>query len=411
MDEYTIPEFQTPEFLENYDTDSIYETMRGILPEDIDSSEGSHTWNLLMPTALTLAELYEVVLPEVIQLIFPEWSYGEYLDAHALTRGMQRKAATPATGQVTITGAAWTVIPAGTMFSTPSLNDDDPSMTYVTEEEVTIPEPPASDPAPGGDEEDEDEDTPIGTITVDVVCSEPGTEGNTGEDTVIFLSSDVDGIDSVTNEAPISGGTDEETDEDLIQRIMAYDQTQGDSFVGNAADYQRWATSVAGVGSAAVVPAADGSGTVTIVLTDSNGDPASEDLCTAVYDYIMAPGDPYSRLAPINAAVNVVTPTTVQIAVKATVELAGEADITDVAALYLAALQVYMDTALADGEVKISKMGAILSSISGVNDFSNLEIGKVSGGTATYGTTNIALASTELPTITATYVTLQPGTV
>lgn len=411
MAEYTIPEFQTPEFLENYTTDDIYETMRGILPEDIDSSEGSHTWNLLMPTALSLAELYEVVLPEVIQLIFPEWSYGEYLDAHALTRGMTRKAATPATGEVTFTGAAWTVIPAGTMVSTPSLNDEDPSMTYETTEEVTIPEPEDSGTEPVEEDEEDDEEPPTGTITVEVMCTEPGTEGNTGEGTVIFLSSDVDGIDDVINNAPISGGTDEESDDDLIQRIMAYDQTQSDSFVGNAADYQRWAMSVAGVGSAAVVPATDGSGTVTIVLTDSNGDPASEDICTAVYNYIMAPDDPYSRLAPINAVVDVVTPSTAQIAVKATVELEGEADIMEVSALYLTALQAYMDTALAEGEVKITKMGAILSSISGVNDFSNLEIGKVTEGTATYGTTNIALASTELPTITATYVTLQPGTV
>lgn len=414
MADIQIPEFQTPEFLENLDTDSIYETMRGVLPEDIDSSEGSHTWNLLMPTALTLAELYEVVLPEVIQLIFPEWSYGEYLDAHAQTRGMTRKAATAATGQVTITGEAGTVIPAGTQFSTPSLNEDDPSMTYATTEEATIPTPPGSttpSTEPDDEEDEGDDDTPTGTVTVDVECTEPGSEGNTGEDTIIFLSSDVDGIDEVTNAEPVDGGTDEETDEALIQRIMEYDQTQGDSFVGNMADYRRWAMSVSGVGSASVVPANDNTGTVTIVLTDSNGDPASEDICTAVYDCIMSPDDPYARLAPVNAVVNVVTPSTAEIAVKATVELLGEADLADVSALFLQAMQSYMDEAFSDGEVKITRVGAILSSVDGVNDFSSLQIGKVTGGTATYGTTNIALTSTELPAIAAADVTLTPGTV
>ena len=412
MADIQIPEFQTPEFLENLDTDSIYETMRGVLPEDIDSSEGSHTWNLLMPTALTLAELYEVVLPEVIQLIFPEWSYGEYLDAHAQTRGMTRKAATAATGQVTITGEAGTVIPEGTMFSTPSLNEDDPSMTYVTTEEATIPTPPASTtPSTEPDDEEDEDDPPTGSVTVDVECTEPGSAGNAGAGTIIFLSSDVDGIEDVTNEQPVTGGIDEETDEALIQRIMEYDQTQGDSFVGNAADYRRWAMSVAGIGSASVVSATDDTGTVTIVLTDSNGDPASQELCTDVYNYIMSPGDPYARLAPINAVLNVIAPSTTEIAVKATVELQGEADIDDVAGLFLQAMQTYMDEALSEGEVKITKVGAILSSVAGVNDFTGLQIGVVTGGTPSYGTANIDLTTAELPTISASGVDLTSGTV
>lgn len=387
-----MAEFTTPEFLEDYTEDDVYEAMRAILPDDIDSSEGSHTWNLLRPTAMVAAELCEYVLPQVVQLIFPDWSYGEFLDAHAATRGMTRKAATPATGQITITGAEGTVIPEGSMFSTASLNNEDPSVSYETTAAATI---PAS-----------------GSVTVAIECTEAGTVGNTTENTIILLSSSITGITGVTNDDAVTGGTDEETDEALIARINEYDQTQSDSYVGNVSDYRRWAMSVAGVGSASVIPPTDDSGTVTIVLTDSNGDPASQTLCTTVYNYIMAPDDPYARLAPINAVVDVVTPTTVDIAVQATVELADDAVLADVKLAFLAGMSSYMTEALSDAEVKITRVAAILSATTGVNDFSNLQIGEVvSGGTPTYGTSNITITATELPVITAADITLTEGTV
>lgn len=386
-----MAEFTNPEFLDNYDVDDVYDTMRGILPADIDSSEGSHTWNLLRPTALVVSELCEFVLPQVIQLIFPEWSYGEFLDAHAQTRGMTRKAATPATGELTISGAAGTVIPAGSMFSTTSLNPEDPAMSYITTAQATI--------------------SATGSVTVNIQCTEAGSEGNTGENTIILLASSITGITAVTNPEEVSGGTDQETDEDLIARIEEYDQTQGDSFVGNMADYRRWATSVAGIGNASIIPPTDDSGIVQIVLTDTNGEPASETLCTNVYNYIMSPDDPYARLAPINAVIDVISPTTIDIAIKATVELAAEAVLSDVSAALMTSLNEYLEEAMADEEVKITRVAAILSATTGVNDFSGLQIGKKSGGTATYGTDNIQLMPTELPTITADDIDLTQGTV
>ena len=386
-----MAEFTTPEFLENYTEDDVYESMRAVLPADIDSSQGSHTWNLLRPTAIVAAELCEFVLPQVVQLIFPEWSYGEYLDAHAATRGMTRKQATPATGSITITGIANTVIPEGSTFSTISLNEDDPSISYATTEAATI--------------------LASGSISVPIECTEAGTVGNTTPGTIILEASAVTGITGVTNPEATTGGTDEETDEDLIARIQEYDQTQGDSYVGNAADYRRWAMSVAGIGSASVISATDDTGTVTIVLTDSNGDPASEALCTAVYDYIMSPDDPYSRLAPINAVLDVVAPTAVDIAVRATVELTAEAVLADVEAAFLASMTEYMTEAMSDQEVKITKVAALLSATTGVNDFSGLQIGTISGGTPTYGTSNITITATQLPVISASDITLTAGTV
>lgn len=386
-----MAEFTTPDFLSNYTEDEVYDAMRAILPADIDSSEGSHVWNMLRPTAMVTAELCELVLPQVVQLIFPEWSYGEYLDAHAAVRGMTRKEATAATGTLTITGQAGTLIPSGSVFSTAATNNVYPAVSYATTEQATI----ADD----------------GTVEVPIACSETGTVGNTTAGTIIFNASGVTGITSVTNADPTTGGTDEETDQALIARIQEYDQMLSDSFVGNAADYRRWATTVPGTGSAKIIAPTDDSGVVTIVLTDSTGAPASETLCTAVYDYIMSPGDPYARLAPINAAVDVIAPTTKDIAVKATVELATEAVLADVSAAFLAGMSNYMAEAMSDAEVKITRVAAILSGTDGVNDFSNLQIGTITGGTPSYGTSNIAIAATELPTITAADIELTEGTV
>lgn len=379
-------EFIIPEFLEGYTEENIYDTIQDILPPDIDTSQGSHVYNVTRPTAIVLAELYEMVLPQVIQLIFPKWSYGEYLDAHAETRGMSRRAATAATGEITITGDEGTAIPAGSVFSTASLSSEDPSVSYQTTEEATI---PAS-----------------GSVTVEIECTQTGTVGNAAANTVILLGSTISGITAVTNEAAISGGTDEEDDESLIARIVEYDQSQGDSFVGNVADYKRWALSVAGVGSATVVPANDSTGLVTIVITDSNGDPATESLCTSVYNYIMQPDDPDTRLAPVNANLSVVAPTIVHIAIVANVELIEDADIDTVKSAFLASLDTYLEEAMADREIKITRIEAILSSTDGVNDFSALQIGKMIGSPITYGSTNLTITGTEMPVVEASDLTL-----
>lgn len=386
-----MAEFVIPEFLQNRSTDDVYEEMRAILPTDLDTSQGSHTWNFTRPTALAVSEMCEFILPRVIQLIFPEWSYGDYLDAHAKTRGMTRRAATYASGELTITGAANTSIPAGSIFSTVSLNEEDPSVDYETLEAATIPAE--------------------GSVTVDVQCTQSGTIGNTTADTVILVSSNIRGITSVTNPEEITGGTEIESDASLILRIEEYDKTQGDSFTGNVSDYKRWAMSVDGVGSATIIPANDDTGLVTIMLVDSNGDPATEQLCTAVYNYIMAPGNPDARLAPINAYLQVEAPTAVDLCVKATIELEDDATIGSVKSAFITGLTAYLPEASGDEEIKYTRIAAILSATQGVNDFKNLQIGISTGGSVTYDTANIAITTNQLPTVSAEDLTLTEGTV
>ena len=385
-----MAEFVTPAFLQNHSPEELHARMKEIMPKDLDMSEGGHAFNLTMPSALIAAELCEFVLPEVVKLIIPEFSYGEFLDGHARRNGMNRRAATAASGELTITGTPNTVIPAGSLFSTAAVNDK-PSVDYRTIEAATIPA--------------------IGSVKVDVECTQTGIVGNTTENTIILVASRLTGITAVTNEDPLTGGTEEEDDESLIARVMEFDKNQGESYVGSATDYKRWATSVSGVGNATIIPAQDTSGLVTIILTDANGDPATEQLCTSVYNYIMSPDNPDGRRAPINALLKVEAPATMQISIKATVELDEETTLEAVKAAYTAQLALYLQVALGEGEIKYSRVAAALAAVEGANDYSDLQIGLKVGDSVTYGTSNIAITSNQLPVIDAEDLILTTGTV
>lgn len=385
-----MSDYVTPDFLLHRSTEDNFNKIKTTMPENIDLSAGNHAWNMTRPTAIAMAEMCEYILPQVLQQIIPGWSYGTYLDGHAKSRNLYRRAATAATGTITITGASGTVIPYGSLFSTASVNDD-PSVDYATTDAVTIPT--------------------AGVVTVPVRCTQTGIVGNTPAGTIILMSGKIKGITSVTNEVAVTGGTEQETDESLIARIDDVDKSQGNSYTGCAADYKRWATSVAGVGEATIISAQDDSGLVQIILTDANGTAATTNLCDSVYNYIMSPDEPDKRLAPIGARLAVSPPDTIVVSIKATIKLADNATIDTVKAAYMAKLAEYLPVAFADGEIKYTRVAAALASVDGANDYTNLQIGIKSGDTITYGTANITVSATQLPTISEDDLVLTAVTV
>ena len=385
-----MSEYVTPDFLKNRSTDDNFKKITEILPKDLDLSAANHAWNMTRPTALGMAEICEYILPRVLQQIIPGWSYGTYLDGHAKARNLYRREATAATGEITITGAAGTVIPTGSLFSTAAVNDD-PSVDYATEASSTIPAE--------------------GSVTIPVRCTQTGIVGNAPANTIVMVSSKIKDITSVTNAEAITGGTELESDESLQKRIDEADQSQGNSYTGCPADYKRWATSVAGVGEATIISAQDDSGLVRIILTDSNGDPATTNLCDSVYNYIMRPDEPDKRMAPIGASLAVNPPDTIEISIKATVELAEGATIEAVKAAYLAKLATYLPAAFGEGEVKYTRVAAALASVDGANDYANLQIGIKNGNSVTYGTSNISVSAAQLPTVSEDDLVLTAGTV
>lgn len=392
-----MAELITPAFLDGHSASEVFAKQQSIMPVDIDLSEGGHVYNILMAAALIVAEAYEFTLPEVVKLIFPEYSYGEFLDEHAKSRNLTRKAATAASGKLNLTGVPGSIIPAGTIFSTAAVNGI-PSVDYVLLETLDFPQP-------------DDGESLVSTAEVDIRCTQTGTIGNAAANTIVLVNGRFTGIVKVTNAEPVTGGTDEETDESLIERIMAYDQNIGNNFVGSLEDYKYWATEVIGVGNATIIPAEDTSGLVTIILTDVNGDPATEELCTSVYNHIMRPDSPFERLAPINAYIKVEPPQTIEISISATVELTEGATLESVKAAFLARLAAYLPVAMDEKEIKYTRVAAALASTEGANDFSGLQIGLKNGEAISYGTANIPVTTAQLPTIELNDLILTSGTV
>ena len=161
------------------------------------------------------------------------------------------------------------------------------------------------------------------------------------------------------------------------------------SYIGNNADYKRWAKTVDGIGDAIVIPEWNGPETVKIICLDQNGEVANQTLLDAVYNYIMAPDNPENRLAPPNTILTVSTPDLVNITYSFTVTVADGFELSTVVAGFKKQLESYYKDVVDDGAVKYIKVHALLTETSGVEDFTSLLL---NGGTG-----NIRIENDEYP--------------
>lgn len=375
-------ELELPDFLNNSSEEEIHEKMLSNLPEDIDKSEGGFPWDFTRPTAIEIAELKEYVLVEVLKSLSPVTCEESYLlDYHADGRGLVRRESVNATGYVTVTAKAGLVIPLGYGFSTEA-DDEGNTIDFVTTEEVTV--------------------DSLGNAKIPIEAAEGGSASNVGVNAIVLHTGDetgelLDEIISVTNEEAVTGGLDEEDDDTLRERIVEYDRSHDISYVGNVADYKRWALSVPGVGAVTVIPAKDDSGIIKIILMDQNGVPASKQIQDAVYDYIMRPDSESDRLAPPNAVLEITAPETVVVNISAVVYL-REAEIGDVQNDLKAALQSYLlNVSSNDSAVRISAINSILGSVSGIYDYDSVQINGVSK--------NVDLESGQMPVLGTVTIT------
>lgn len=364
----SIPEFIPPSFLSDQDAETIHKRMMENLPPDIDDMENGFPWDFTKPTALEKAEMLEFHLVETLKIMFPMWAYDEWLDYHAKGRGITRKPANAASGELLITGISGTTIPAGFKFAAPATADT-PAIEYQTTEKYTI----------GED----------GTVRAQITAVEAGPKGNVPANTVTLMMTPIKGITSITNEANITGGTEVENDDELRNRIMEIDAASEASFVGSDGDYKRWAEEVPGVGTALVMPEWAGPGTVKVVVIDSNGQPANAAIIAAVYDNIMSPGDRLQRKAPIGATVTIEAPTAKELNYTFTLELKAGENQETVLERFKAQLRIYYVEAKKDGVVRYNRVSSILTNTDGVKDFTDLTING--------GTVNIDLEEDEYP--------------
>lgn len=361
-------EFVLPDFLQGNDPEEIQERMMNNLPAGIDNMPGGFPYDFTMPTALEKSELIQFHLVRAIMLMFPEWAWGQYLDLHGKQVGMHRKEAGRASGSVTIEGAAGTIIPNGFLVCT-TATDSLPSIEFSTDEEYVIPE--------------------SGIVEIQVTAVQSGIQSNVNANSVILMSQPVKGVSKIYNTDNITGGTEVEGDEDLRQRINEINRSREISFVGNDSDYIRWAKEVTGVGNVIIVPEWDGPGTVKVVLTDINGQPANESIRDAVYAHIVSPLNRLQRLAPIGATVTVAAPELKTIYYSVKVVLEPGYELEGVKETFLKNLQKFYEISKEEHMIRYNHAVSFLVHTEGILDFSDL---KINGGT-----TNIPLATYEYP--------------
>lgn len=189
------------------------------------------------------------------------------LEAISSEYGIARNAAGKAVGSGEVTGTNGKVIPAGT-----ELQSTDGEV-YTTDAEKTI---------------------ATGTATLDFTASVGGEAGNDDAGITLSFVSPITGVStSLTVDSDgISGGADEETDDDLRERVLI--RKRQPPHGGAGFDYEAWALEVSGVTRAWLTPLYQGIGTVGLAFVRDDDDSIIPNATQrdAVKSYITSHIDP-----------------------------------------------------------------------------------------------------------------------
>jgi uncharacterized phage protein gp47/JayE len=369
--------YTPPEHLQGQTVDLIHQRMLEFMPNDIDKSELQFPWDFTRPSAIEKSFFIEFELNETVQIMFPHWAYRQWLDRHAELEGLTRRVPNPAYGYVEITGRQGTVVAQGFQFATPS--NLTPSVLFEAVEEITL-------------DGDPDPETGLVTVSIPIRAIEGGTSGNVPPDTIILMVRPDSNITYVTNTEATSGGTAEETDDQLRERILEI-KRDGISFTGCDADYVRWAREVPGVGNAVTEAEWAGPGTVRLFVIDGNGLPANQQILDAVYNHIISPQNRIERKAPIGATLTVAAPAPIYVDIEATVVLVEGEVLATVTDRFKTNLDAYwlqattendvfdVQSGVAQNKIKFVFVGSTLANTAGIVNYDHNTL-LVNGGTA-----------------------------
>lgn len=288
---------------------------------------------------------------------------GLWLDKKAVEHGVFRKTATRSTGNVTFTGTPGAMIPTGF-----KVYSDTQTFEVVY----------------GGVIGDS------GTVDLRVRSIETGVNVNVPIGAIKKMDS-VDGLREVHNAEPITGGTDQEDDESLRERLLLRMRYPGTS--GNKYHYLHWAMEVDGVGRVKVFPEWNGPGTVKVSILDRNQGVASQELMQKVKDHIDVDDGSGDTLAPIGATLTVSTATAVTLNIEAKItgvdETVKPSDLMEVYAYFLK--EYFTEIAYTRERVTVAKLIDLLWRIDGVGEILSLQVNG--------GTDNIAIGEEEIPVV------------
>ncbi|MCE0689554.1 baseplate J/gp47 family protein, partial [Clostridioides difficile] len=175
------------------------------------------------------------------------------------------------------------------------------------------------------------------------------------------LQDEINGISKIYNNLDFKGGTEIETDEELKERFYKIQRNQATS--GNKAHYEEWALEVEGVYNAKIYPRWDGAGTVKVLIFGVNNQAVDSEVIERCREHI-------ETEMPIGATLTVATPSILDISISATIKLEIRYTIDFVKESFLESINSYLINV--NKEIIYTKVSAILASIEGIHDFSNL---------------------------------------
>lgn len=266
----------------------------------------------------------------ILRQFFPDTADTVYLERHCSLHGLRRKKATYATGKATVKGLVNAEIKAGLQIKCDEL-------FFRVLHDARI-----------GAE---------GSAEINLISTEAGRKYNVTEEAAQFMSAPI-GLTSELLIHKTAGGTDAETDTDLLARLL--ELLRRPPAGGNKYDYKNWALSIDGVTSAYVYPLRRGLGTVDIVIT-SAGDIPSDDIINKTQSYI-------DSVRPVTAKNSFVmkpdiTPVDINVMVKLS-------DITQITATndIKTALSEYFHSVQPGDSIIVSQLETIISNIAGIVD-------------------------------------------
>lgn len=312
--------------------------------------EGSFGRDIINATSVEFEKTY-AELSLVSQAGFAQTSWGEYLENIAEEHGVFRRSAVRAIGTVTVTGTG--TVSQGALFQT----QDGTEFSATSTVKVTA------------------------SADVPVQAVEYGSKGNVAAGAITIIPMSIPGITRVTNAKATYDGFDKETDEELRERLLFKVRMPATS--GNMNDYIEWGTSVEGVGHITVVPLWNGNGTVKLLVTDSNGQPASPELLARVTEKV-------ESMHPIGATVSVIAPSVLGLTVALTPTKGGG----DAAAIKKVLNAYFLSRQYTEKKVSYAKVGQLIienADTTQVEDYDNLTI---NGATA-----NIGVDTDQIPSV------------
>ncbi|WP_096636434.1 baseplate J/gp47 family protein [Clostridium cochlearium] len=329
----------------------------------VNTIEGSFTDVIVSPVSLELEKAY-VLLNNLYNNMFLKNLSTEDLEEKASEKGIFRKQGTKAEGKVSIQALEGTIIPKDTLVATST------GLNYLTKEELIF-----------------TEDT---TLEVDIVAENIGNKYNVKSNTINNLPISITGVISINNTEELKGGSNTETDQSLLARLLESYKTKATS--GNKEHYRQWCKEVSGIEDAKIFPLWNGKGTVQVIPITTDKRAPIESKIQEIKEYIEA-------VRPILSGVLTVTaPTEVLININATLKLALNVELEVVKQEYITKATEYIkDSVFKLNVVDYNKLLSIFYTIQGVDSVTEFEVNNA--------TNNINIGDKEIQVLNTVEIT------